>query len=318
MSDTILRAEELTKKYGQQTALDHLNVEIPRGSLFGLLGPNGAGKTTFIRLINQILVPTQGQIYFAGHPLVREDIARIGYMPEERGLYKNLTVMDQAMYLAQLKGLSAHQAKLRIRKWLAKFGIENWADKKIQELSKGMAQKVQFIVNVLHEPEVMILDEPFSGFDPINAEMIRSEIEQMCKNGTTILFSTHRMESVEQMCSHILLIDKGRGILSGELTRIKERYRQGVYKVDIDIRAEQRSALEALPEFIGWEDDPRTIKPQALFRLKDLDNPNALLSMLASMGQIHSFAEQLPSVSDIFFQAVEGDAGSLTSAGGAA
>ena len=171
-----------------------------------------------------------------------------------------------------------------------------------------MAQKVQFIVNVLHEPEVMILDEPFSGFDPINAEMIRSEIEQMCKNGTTILFSTHRMESVEQMCTHILLIDKGRGILSGELTRIKERYRQGVYKVDIDIRA----------EFIGWEDDPRTIKPQALFRLKDLDNPNALLSTLASMGQIHSFAEQLPSVSDIFFQAVEGDAGSLTSAGGAA
>ena len=315
MADTILRAENLTKKYGQHTALNNLNVEIPRGSLFGLLGPNGAGKTTFIRLINQILVPTSGRIFFGGHPLTREDIARIGYMPEERGLYKNLTVMDQAMYLARLKGLSANQAKLRIRKWLAKFGIENWADKKIQELSKGMAQKVQFIINVLHEPEVMILDEPFSGFDPINAEMIRSEIEQMCKNGTTILFSTHRMESVEQMCTHILLIDKGCGILSGELAGIKDRYRQGIYKVDIDIRAEERSALEALPEFTGWEDDPRSIKPKALFRLRDIDDPNALLSSLSSIGQIHSFSEQMPTVSDIFFQAVQGDAGRLTPAG---
>ena len=316
MADTILRAEDLTKKYGTHTALSNLNVEIPRGSLFGLLGPNGAGKTTFIRLINQILVPSAGRLFFDGHPLTREDIAHIGYMPEERGLYKNLTVMDQAMYLAQLKGLSASQARQRIRKWLAKFGIENWADKKIQELSKGMAQKVQFIINVLHEPQVMILDEPFSGFDPINAEMIRNEIEQMCKNGTTVLFSTHRMESVEQMCSHILLIDKGRGILSGALNSIKERYRQGIYKVDIDIRAEQRGELEALPQFVGWDEDARAIKPQALFRLEDIDRPNELLVRLSALGQIHSFTEQMPTVSDIFFKAVEGDAGRLTSAGG--
>lgn len=316
MADTILRAEDLTKKYGTHTALSNLNVEIPRGSLFGLLGPNGAGKTTFIRLINQILVPSAGRLFFDGHPLTREDIAHIGYMPEERGLYKNLTVMDQAMYLAQLKGLSASQARQRIRKWLAKFGIENWADKKIQELSKGMAQKVQFIINVLHEPQVMILDEPFSGFDPINAEMIRNEIEQMCKNGTTVLFSTHRMESVEQMCSHILLIDKGRGILSGALPAIKERYRQGIYKVDIDIRAEQRGELEALPQFVGWDEDARAIKPQALFRLEDIDRPNELLVRLSALGQIHSFTEQMPTVSDIFFKAVEGDAGRLTSAGG--
>lgn len=316
MADIILRAEELTKKYGAHTALDHLNVEIPRGSLFGLLGPNGAGKTTFIRLINQILVPTSGRLFFGGHPLTREDIAYIGYMPEERGLYKNLTVMDQAMYLARLKGLSAPQARLRIRKWLGKFGIENWADKKIQELSKGMAQKVQFIINVLHEPQVMILDEPFSGFDPINAEMIRSEIEQMCKNGTTVLFSTHRMESVEQMCSHILLIDKGRGILSGALPAIKQRYRQGVYSVDIDIRAEQRGALEALPQFAGWDKTGREIKPRALFRLDDIDDPNSLIVSLTAIGQIRSFSEQLPTVSDIFFKAVEGDTGRLTSSGG--
>ena len=316
-----IEIDRVCKSYGAVQALNEVSLSVEPGEIYGLIGPDGAGKTTLFRILVTLLVPDRGSARIEGYDVVRDYRtirSRIGYMPEERGLYKNLTVMDQAMYLAQLKGLSAHQAKLRIRKWLAKFGIENWADKKIQELSKGMAQKVQFIVNVLHEPEVMILDEPFSGFDPINAEMIRAEIEQMCKNGTTILFSTHRMESVEQMCSHILLIDKGRGILSGELTRIKERYRQGVYKVDIDIRAEQRSALEALPEFIGWEDDPRTIKPQALFRLKDLDNPNALLSTLASMGQIHSFAEQLPSVSDIFFQAVEGGAGSLTSAGGAA
>lgn len=305
MADIILRAEDLTKSYGGHIALDRLNVEIPRGSLFGLLGPNGAGKTTFIRLINQILAPTSGRIYVNGHPLERSDIAYIGYMPEERGLYKNLTVMDQAMYLAQLKGLSANQAKLRIKKWLSKFGIENWADKKVQELSKGMAQKVQFIINVLHEPEVMILDEPFSGFDPINAELIRAEIEQMCKNGTTILFSTHRMESVEQMCTHILLIDRGKGILSGEMNEVKDRFRQGVYKVDINIRAEERGALEALDEFAGWEDNPRHIKPVALFKLREMDDPNALLAKLTPMGQIHSFAEQMPSVSDIFFRAVE-------------
>ena len=315
MADIILRAEDLTKTYGQHKALDNLNVEIPRGSLFGLLGPNGAGKTTFIRLINQILVPTSGRIYFGGHPLVREDIAYIGYMPEERGLYKNLTVMDQAMYLAQLKGMSAAQAKQRIKKWLGTFGIENWADKKIQELSKGMAQKVQFIINVLHEPEVMILDEPFSGFDPINAELIRNEIEQMCKNGTTILFSTHRMESVEQMCTHILLVDKGKGILSGEVAGIKDRYRQGIYKVDIDIQAEQRGQLEAIDEFAGWEEDARSIKPYALFKLANLSDPNALLAKLATMGQIHSFAEQMPTVSDIFFKAVEGEGGIATSAG---
>lgn len=315
MADIILRAEDLTKTYGQYKALDNLSVEIPRGSLFGLLGPNGAGKTTFIRLINQILVPTSGRIYFGNHPLVREDIAHIGYMPEERGLYKNLTVMDQAMYLAQLKGLSATQARQRIKKWLGKFGIENWADKKIQELSKGMAQKVQFIINVLHEPEVMILDEPFSGFDPINAELIRGEIEQMCKNGTTILFSTHRMESVEQMCTHILLINKGKGILSGEVAAIKDRYRQGIYKVDIDIQAEQRGQLEAIDEFAGWEEDPRNIKPYALFKLANISDPNALLAKLATMGQIHSFAEQMPTVSDIFFKAVEAEDTETASAG---
>lgn len=306
MADIILKAENLTKSYGNYKALDSLSVEIPRGSLFGLLGPNGAGKTTFIRLINQILVPSSGRIYINGQPITREHISRIGYMPEERGLYKNLTVMDQAMYLAQLKGLSATTARARIKKWLSKFGIENWAGKKIQELSKGMAQKVQFIINVLHEPEFMILDEPFSGFDPINAEMIRSEIEQMCKNGTTVLFSTHRMESVEQMCTHILLINKGLGVLQGEVSQIKERFKQGVYKVDIDIEAQERGALEGLDEFVGWEEDPKSIKPAAMFKVRDMQTPNDLLMKLAPMGQIHSFSEVLPTINDIFFKAVEG------------
>ena len=304
MSDIILKAENLTKKYGEYNALDSLSVEIPRGSLFGLLGPNGAGKTTFIRLINQILIPTSGSIFINGEPIKREHIAKIGYMPEERGLYKNLTVMDQAMYLAQLKGLSASQAKNRIHKWLEKFGIENWADKKIQELSKGMAQKVQFIINVLHEPEFMILDEPFSGFDPINAEMIRSEIEQMCQNGTTILFSTHRMESVEQMCSHILLINKGKGVLQGEVNDIKNRYKKGVYRVDVDITAEKRSQIEAISEFVSWEEDKKNIKPSAVFKVSDMNNPNELLSKITQVGQVHSFAEVLPSINDIFFEAI--------------
>ena len=306
MADIILKAENLTKSYGNYKALDDLSVEIPRGSLFGLLGPNGAGKTTFIRLINQILVPSSGRIYINGQPITREHVSRIGYMPEERGLYKNLTVMDQAMYLAQLKGLSATTARARIKKWLSKFGIENWAGKKIQELSKGMAQKVQFIINVLHEPEFMILDEPFSGFDPINAEMIRSEIEQMCKNGTTILFSTHRMESVEQMCTHILLINKGLGVLQGEVSEIKNKFKQGVYRVDIDIEAQERGALEGLDEFVGWEEDPKSIKPTAMFKVRDMQAPNDLLMKLAPMGQIHSFSEVLPTINDIFFKAVEG------------
>ena len=306
MADIILKAENLTKSYGNYKALDDLSVEIPRGSLFGLLGPNGAGKTTFIRLINQILVPSSGRIYINGQPITREHVSRIGYMPEERGLYKNLTVMDQAMYLAQLKGLSATTARARIKKWLAKFGIENWAGKKIQELSKGMAQKVQFIINVLHEPEFMILDEPFSGFDPINAEMIRSEIEQMCKNGTTILFSTHRMESVEQMCTHILLINKGLGVLQGEVSEIKSKFKQGVYRVDIDIEAQERGALEGLDEFVGWEEDPKSIKPTAMFKVRDMQAQNDLLMKLAPMGQIHSFSEVLPTINDIFFKAVEG------------
>ena len=251
-------------------------------------------------------MPSSGRIYINGQPITREHVSRIGYMPEERGLYKNLTVMDQAMYLAQLKGLSATTARARIKKWLAKFGIENWAGKKIQELSKGMAQKVQFIINVLHEPEFMILDEPFSGFDPINAEMIRSEIEQMCKNGTTILFSTHRMESVEQMCTHILLINKGLGVLQGEVSEIKNKFKQGVYRVDIDIEAQERGALEGLDEFVGWEEAPKSIKPTAMFKVRDMQAPNDLLMKLAPMGQIHSFSEVLPTINDIFFKAVEG------------
>jgi ABC-2 type transport system ATP-binding protein len=302
MEDIILSAHSLTKVYGDYKALDNLTVDIPRGSLFGLLGPNGAGKTTFIRLINQILIPTSGHITLNGAPITREDITRIGYMPEERGLYKNLTVMDQAMYLARLKGLPAQTAKERIRKWLSKFEIENWAGKKIQELSKGMAQKVQFIINLLHEPELMILDEPFSGFDPINAELIRASIEEMCAGGTTVIFSTHRMESVEQMCSHMLLINKGRGILQGKISDIKERYKEGIYRVEID--GENIGEVEKWSEFVSWEEAKSTARKAALMRIDEQSNPNALLLRLSAVGQIRSFAEVMPSINDIFIKAV--------------
>jgi ABC-2 type transport system ATP-binding protein len=221
MEDIILSAHSLTKVYGDYKALDNLTVDIPRGSLFGLLGPNGAGKTTFIRLINQIFIPTSGHITLNGAPITREDITRIGYMPEERGLYKNLTVMDQAMYLARLKGLPAQTAKERIRKWLAKFEIENWAGKKIQELSKGMAQKVQFIATVVHEPKLLIFDEPFSGFDPINANLLKEEILALRDRGATVIFSTHNMASVEEICDHITLINKAQNILSGSVDEIR-------------------------------------------------------------------------------------------------
>ena len=302
MSDIILSAHSLTKVYGDYKALDNLTVDIPRGSLFGLLGPNGAGKTTFIRLINQILIPTSGHITLNGAPITREDITRIGYMPEERGLYKNLTVMDQAMYLARLKGLSPAEAKARIRKWLAKFEIENWAGKKIQELSKGMAQKVQFIINLLHEPELMILDEPFSGFDPINASLIRSCIEEMCEGGTTVIFSTHRMESVEQMCSHMLLINKGRDILQGKISDIKEQYKEGIYRVEIG--GDNINEMEKWSEFVGWEDIKNSQCKAAFIRLENPSEPNAMLSRLCGIGQIRSFAEVLPSINDIFIKAV--------------
>jgi ABC-2 type transport system ATP-binding protein len=220
----ILRAENVVKQYGNFRALDDVTLSIPRGSVYGLLGPNGAGKTTLIRIINRITAPDSGRILFGGREMQADDVARIGYLPEERGLYKKMKVGEQVLYFAGLKGLAKHEATRRAREWFTRLGIEEWWNKKIEELSKGMAQKVQFVTTVLHEPELLIFDEPFSGFDPLNVEVLKNEMLRLRDNGATIIFSTHNMASVEEVCTHITLINKARNILSGTLDEIRSQF----------------------------------------------------------------------------------------------
>ena len=221
----LLVAENIDKSFGNFKALDDISIRVPKESIFGLLGPNGAGKTTFIRIINQITMPDKGVVYFDGNKLESDDVHYIGYLPEERGLYKRMKVGEQALYLAQLKGLSGSEAKKRIKYWFDKFEIGAWWNKKVEELSKGMAQKIQFIITVLHEPKLLIFDEPFSGFDPINANLIKEEILELKKKGSTIIFSTHRMESVEELCEHIALIHQSKKVLDGKLVDIKKKFK---------------------------------------------------------------------------------------------
>ena len=226
MSQTsIFKAENVSKAYAGHVAIENISVEVPEGSIFGVLGPNGAGKTTFIRIINQITGPDTGSLWFDGERLEQKHLVNIGYLPEERGLYKKMKVGEQALYLCQLKGLPKKEALQKLKYWFEKFGIEAWWNKKVEELSKGMAQKVQFIVTVLHEPKLLILDEPFSGFDPINTNLIKSEILELKKKGTTIIFSTHNMGSVEELCDHITLINKSRNILEGQIDEIRKKYK---------------------------------------------------------------------------------------------
>ena len=241
----LLTAEHVTKRYAAHTALDDVSVSIPRGSVYGLLGPNGAGKTTLIRIINRITAPDSGRVLFDGHEIAPEDIYRIGYLPEERGLYKKMKVGEQALFFARLKGLSRRDATQRLRLWFEKFGITSWWDKKVEELSKGMAQKVQFIVTVLHEPELLIFDEPFSGFDPINANLLKEEILALRDRGATVIFSTHNMSSVEEICDHITLINKSRNILSGRVDEIRRRHGANLFEVD------RRGAGETLRGAVG-------------------------------------------------------------------
>ena len=231
--NNLLEIKNVVKKYGDFTALNDVSLSVPKGSVFGLLGPNGAGKTSLIRIINQITLPDSGAILLDGRPLEPNDVEHIGYLPEERGLYKSMKVGEQALYLAQLKGLSKSEAKKRLKYWFDKFDIGAWWDKKIEELSKGMAQKVQFIVTVLHQPKLLIFDEPFSGFDPINAQLIAKEILQLRDEGATIIFSTHRMESVEEMCDYIALIDKSNKIIDGKLDDIKRQFRTNTFQVGV-------------------------------------------------------------------------------------
>ncbi len=303
MQKPTIEANNVSKAYQGHKALDGLSVQIPKGSIYGLLGPNGAGKTTFIRLLNQITAPDTGEIFFDGEPLKPSDVHRIGYLPEERGLYKKMKVGEQAMYLARLKGLSDSQAKAKLKYWFEKFEIGPWWNKKIEELSKGMAQKIQFITTVLHDPELLIFDEPFSGFDPINTNLIKAEIQELRKNGATVIFSTHRMESVEEICDHIALINKSKKVLEGSVDKIRNDYRSHRYVV----KGIPASDALDLPSTIVTESS-RTHKGQVALTLKVTPeiSTNQLIQTLLPQMEIHDFKEEIPSVNDIFIQRVQG------------
>ncbi|WP_430409503.1 ABC transporter ATP-binding protein [Kordia sp.] len=304
---SILQAKEVVKKYGNYTALNKVSIDVPKGSIFGLLGPNGAGKTSLIRIINQITAPDAGEVLLDGESLQQFHIKDIGYMPEERGLYKSMKVGEQALYLAQLKGLSKSEAKMRLQYWFEKFEITDWWNKKIQELSKGMAQKIQFVVTVLHQPKLLIFDEPFSGFDPINANIIKDEILQLRDEGATVIFSTHRMESVEEMCDHIALIHKSNKVLDGKLIDVKRQYKSNTYQVGVaasdneQLRKVLHEKFELTDATFKSIDDDLKVN----IKLKNGDTSNDLLSYLTSKGSVNHFVEVIPSVNDIFIQTVE-------------
>ncbi|TKD61369.1 ABC transporter ATP-binding protein [Flavobacterium sp. ASW18X] len=304
---SILVAENISKKFGEHTALSNVSINIPKNSIYGLLGPNGAGKTTLIRIINQITYPDQGQVLFDGEPLAPKHIATIGYLPEERGLYKSMKVGEQALYLAQLKGLSKAEAKKRLLYWFERLEIGDWWNKKIQELSKGMAQKIQFIVTVLHEPKLLIFDEPFSGFDPINANKIKDEILELTNQGTSIIFSTHRMESVEELCEYIALIHKSEKILDGKLKDIKREFKNNVYKIGLQISADAQEVLQKLQVDYRLSDSFYDSSDQQLsfsVKLEDSDT-TTLLRNLNGVGNLYHFEETIPSANDIFIQAIK-------------
>ncbi|MFD1095187.1 ABC transporter ATP-binding protein [Salegentibacter chungangensis] len=304
--ENLLVAENIYKRFGNFTALNNVSIEVPRGSIFGLLGPNGAGKTTLLRIINQITMPDEGVIYLDGQPLQPDDIAHIGYLPEERGLYKSMKVGEQALYLARLKGLSKGEAKERLQYWFEKLDIMDWWDKKIQELSKGMAQKVQFVITVLHNPKLLIFDEPFSGFDPVNAGIIKNEILKLKEEGATILFSTHRMESVEELCDYMALLHKSNKILDGKVSEIKREYKSNTYEVGLEAASDEVLLAELRDKF---EIGPASFKSinddlKVSIKLQEHENPNDLLQYLLTKAKINHFVEVIPSVNDIFIKTV--------------
>lgn len=308
--DHLLVAENISKRFGDFTALNSISLEIPRGSIFGLLGPNGAGKTTFIRIINQITLPTEGRILLNGKPLAPEDVQRIGYLPEERGLYKSMKVGEQALYLARLKGLSKAEAKARLDYWFKKLDIEDWWDKKIQDLSKGMAQKVQFLVTVLHRPKLLIFDEPFSGFDPVNANIIKDEILQLREEGATIIFSTHRMESVEELCDYMALIHKSNKLLDGKVSDIKRAYKSNTFEVGLESADKEKLRKELAAKFRIGEAKFKSINDdlKLQIQIEETASPNDLLLYLTSKAKVNHFVEVIPSVNEIFIQTVTGNA----------
>ena len=278
----LIECKEVCKSFGEKVALDRVSLDIPQGKIFGLLGPNGAGKTTLIRIINRITIPNSGEIIFNGKPITQRDVEKIGYMPEERGLYRKMAVGDQAMYLAQLKGMSARDAQRELKIWFERFGIQDWWKKKVEELSKGMAQKLQFITTVVHKPSLMILDEPFSGFDPVNAEVIRKEILRLRDEGATIVLSTHNMESVEELCDEIALINKSRLVITGGVEQIRRDY--GNNNVELVYTDADGRHTEVLP--------------------KSVDGASTLKSFIDRGVEINSYRELMPRMNDIFIKLV--------------
>ncbi|MCT8340728.1 ABC transporter ATP-binding protein [Flavobacteriaceae bacterium TK19130] len=304
--ENLLAVNSVSKSFGPHKALNDVSISVPKGSVFGLLGPNGAGKTTLIRIINQITMPDSGEVFLDGEKLKPEHIQHIGYLPEERGLYKSMKVGEQALYLAQLKGLSHSEAKERLKYWFDRLDIGDWWNKKIQELSKGMAQKIQFVVTVLHQPKLLIFDEPFSGFDPINANLIKDEILKLRDDGATVIFSTHRMESVEEMCDHIALINKSNKILDGKLIDIKREYQANTF--DVGLQTDNEAAVTAALQE-KYKITPtkfKSINDELQYRVKipETSTANDFINYLTSKGQITHFVEVIPSANDIFIEAV--------------
>ncbi len=303
----LLVANSVSKNFGNFKALNNVSIEVPNGSIFGLLGPNGAGKTTLIRIINQITMPDTGNVLLDGEALQPHHIRDIGYLPEERGLYKSMKVGEQALYLAQLKGMNKSEAKKQLKLWFEKLEIGDWWNKKIQELSKGMAQKIQFVVTVLHRPKLLIFDEPFSGFDPINANLIKDEILKLREEGATVIFSTHRMESVEELCDHIALIHESNKILDGKLQDIKRAYKTNTFEVGLvtgneaSLTAEINSKFDCTPaDFKSLNEDLKLN-----IKLKPGESSNDLLSFLTSKAEVNHFNELIPTANDIFIQTVK-------------
>lgn len=304
---SLLEVKQVSKSFGTYKALDQVSLSVPKGSIFGLLGPNGAGKTTLIRIVNQITMPDSGTVYLDGEKLAPHHISDIGYLPEERGLYKSMKVGEQALYLAQLKGMSKSDAKKALKVWFERLDIGHWWDKKIQELSKGMAQKIQFVVTVLHRPKLLIFDEPFSGFDPINAQVIQQEILRLRDEGATVIFSTHRMESVEELCDHIALVHQSKKILDGNLNDIKRQHLSNRYAIGLACEQSEKvqKALEG-----QFDLSPTRFKSvyqglQFSVQLSENESPNALLHELGKHGLVYHFVAEVPTANDLFVQSIQ-------------
>ena len=305
----LLSIDSVSKKFGSHTALNNISLNIPEGCIYGLLGPNGAGKTTLIRIINQISLPDSGKVFFNDQELNASHIKQIGYLPEERGLYPKMKIGEQAIYLAQLKGMDRKMARLELKKWFDKFEISDWWNKKVTELSKGMAQKVQFIVTVLHKPKLLIFDEPFSGFDPINANLIKDEILQLNKEGATVIFSTHRMESVEELCEYITLINKSNKILDGNLDEIKKDFKTNTFEVAVNAPDAKSLENKLKLEYETFDPTFRTIGDNLRMniRLVTGQNSDKLINLLNSNSRLIHFKEVIPNVNEIFINSVKND-----------